>query len=97
VAGRLSSYRFRRRLIWSGSIIVVVAALVAVSVKVGNTGHSSATKIDRTKKAWVYKEPASMKLTAADRRELYGTAVRFISSAVARKHLDVAWTCSARR
>jgi len=91
VAGRLSSYRFRRRLIWGGSILVVLGALVGVSIKVGNTGHSSATKIDRTKKAWVYKEPASMKLTAADRRELYGTAVRFISTAVARKHLDVAW------
>ena len=91
MTGRLSSYRFRRRLMWGGSVLVLLGAIVGVSIKIGNTGHSSATKIDRTKKAWVYHEPASMKLTAADRRELYRTAALFISTAVARKHLDKAW------
>jgi hypothetical protein len=91
VKSRLSSYRFRRRLYWSAGILGTLAVLVGVSIKVGNTGRSSETKIDRTKKAWVYHEPASMKLTAADRRELYTTAVRFISTAVARKRLDAAW------
>lgn len=91
MTGRLASYRFRRRLYWSGGIIGVLAAIVIVSIEVGNTGHSSATKIDRTKKAWVYHEPAKMELTAADRRELFDTAMRFISTAVARKHLDRAW------
>lgn len=69
----------------------MLAVVVAVSIEIGNTGHSSATKIDRTKKAWVYHEPAKMELTAADRRELFDTAVRFINTAVARKHLDSAW------
>lgn len=69
----------------------MLAAIVVVSIEIGNTGHSSATKIDRTKKAWVYHEPAKMELTAADRRELFDTAVKFISTAVARKHLDSAW------
>ena len=32
-----------------------------------------------------------MRLTAADRRDLFDTASRFIKTAVARKHLDSAW------
>ena len=89
--GRLASYRFRRRLFWSTGILGALAAVVLASIEIGNTGHSSATKIDRTKKAWVYHEPAKAELTAADRRELFATAVRFINTAVARKHLDQAW------
>lgn len=89
---RLSSYRFRRRLFWSVGTLGTLTLVVAVSIKIGNTGHTTESKIDRTKKAWVYHEPKSMRLSAAERRELYDTAVRFISTAVARKHLDRAWT-----
>ena len=90
--GRLSSYRFRRRLLFGGGTLLVLGVVVGVSIDIGNTGHREAEKIDYSKKAWVYHEPATMKLTAADRLELYKTAVQFISTAVARKHLDGAWT-----
>lgn len=89
--GRLSSHRFRRRLFWGGGSLLLVAAIVGISIDIGNTGHREQEKIDYSKKAWVYHEPATIKLTSADRRELYTTAVRFIATAVARKHLDDAW------
>src|SRR5689334_23261430 len=88
--GRLSSPRFRRRLAWSAGSLTVVAAVLVGGIVVGNTGRSNETPLI-DKPAWVYKEPANMTLTAADRRALFATASRFIRTAVARKHLDSAW------
>jgi hypothetical protein len=90
VRGRLSSPRFRRRLLWSVGSLTVAGAATAGAIAVGNTGKSNETPLI-DKPAWVYREPARMKLTAADRRELFDTASRFIRTAVARKHLDSAW------
>jgi hypothetical protein len=87
---RLHSHRFRHRLYWGVSSVSVVAAIVVTAILIGNTGHSTATKIiDRP--AQVYHEPAHMSLTTDDRRKLFATASRFIQTAVARKHLDTAW------
>jgi hypothetical protein len=88
--GRLSSPRFRRRLLWSVGVVSVVGGLVGGGIYVGNTGESNKTPLI-DKPAWVYREPARMRLTEADRRELFDTASRFIMTAVARKHLDSAW------
>jgi hypothetical protein len=87
---RLRSPRFRRKLFWSVGSLSVVCAVVVGAILVGNTGHSTATKII-DKPAQVYHEPPAMSLTAADRRDLFATASRFIETAVARKHLDSAW------
>jgi hypothetical protein len=88
--GRLSSPRFRRRLLWSAGSLTVVGAATAVAIVIGNTGRSNETPLfDRP--AWVYREPARMSLTANDRKELFATASHFIQTAVARKHLDSAW------
>jgi hypothetical protein len=86
---RLSSPRFRRRLYWSIGLVVVVGALVGGAIYVGNTGRSNATPLIN-KPAWVYREPARMQLTEADRRDLFEAASRFIKTAVAREHLDSA-------
>jgi hypothetical protein len=91
VAGRLSSPRFRRRAGWAVGILGVTAVVAIVSIAVGNTGHSSATKIDYSKPAWVYHAPPHMELTKADRVDLFRTASGFVQTAVARKHLDRAW------
>jgi hypothetical protein len=88
--GRLHSLRFRRRLAWTVGSIAVAAGIVVTAVLVGNTGHSTATKII-DEPAQVYRAPTSMTLTAEDRRELFATSIRFIRTAVARKHLDSAW------
>ena len=88
--GRLSSPRFRRRLYWGVGTATIAGAVTAGAVAIGNTGHSNETPLI-DKPAWVYREPATVRLTAADRRELFATATRFIKTAVARKHLDSAW------
>jgi len=88
--GRLHSIKFRHRLYWGLGSAGVVGGLVVAGIVIGNTGHSTATKII-DEPAQVYKEPRPMKLTAADRRDLFTAASRFIRTAVARKHLDSAW------
>ena len=88
---RLSSPRFRRRLLWSGGSLVVVLVVAGVAIAVGNTGHSNDTPL-LAGKAWVYHEPARMQLSGGDRKELFATASRFIMTAVARKRLDSAWS-----
>lgn len=90
--GRLSSPRFRRRLGWGVGTVGTVGVVVGGAIAVGNTGHSTATKIDRSKPAWVYKAPPHMTLTKEDRLALYETAIQFVRTAVARKHLDSAWS-----
>jgi hypothetical protein len=91
VRSRLSSPRFRRRLLWVGGSTCVATAVVAAGIELGNTGRSNATPIDRTKKPWVYTAPAHMSLTQRDRLELFATSSRFVRTAVARKQLDDAW------
>ena len=90
--GRLASPRFRRRLVWLGGSLGVAGALVAIGVMLGNTGRSNETPIDKTKKAWVYRAPAHMRLSKSDRLELFTASSRFVRTAVARKQLDSAWT-----
>jgi hypothetical protein len=92
VKGRLSSPRFRRRLGWGVGTVGTLTAVVAGAIAIGNTGHSTATAIDRTKPAWVYKTPPHMSLTKQDRLALYDTSMRFVKTAVARKELDSAWS-----
>src|SRR3954454_4026213 len=89
--GRLSSPRFRRRLGWGLGTAGMVTVAVIGAVAIGNTGHSSATAIDRTKPAWVYRTPPHMSLTKQDRLELYRTSTQFVRTAVARTQLDSAW------
>jgi len=91
MAGRLSSPRFRRKVAWLGGATCLAGVIVIGSILIGNTGHSTATPIDRTHKPWVYKAPKSMQLTKRDRLDLYAMSAHFVRTAVARKHLDEAW------
>jgi hypothetical protein len=91
VKRRLSSPRFRRRLYWVSGSTCVVTGLIFVGFHYSNTGHTTATAIDRSQKAWVYKVPVRMHLTKKDRLDLFDTSNRFVRTAVARKHLDSAW------
>jgi hypothetical protein len=91
VKSRLASPRFRRRLLWIGGAACVIVTVVSISIHLGNTGHSSATPIDKTKKARVYEAPTGIRLTKQDRLELLSATSRFVRTAVAREQLDTAW------
>jgi hypothetical protein len=91
VKNRLSSSRFRRRCLWIACSATFVGGLVFTGLNFANTGHSSATAIDTTRKAQVYAEPPRARLTKRDRLDLVATSTRFVRTAVARKHLDLAW------
>jgi len=77
--------------LWLGGAACFSVLVVFVSIHLGNTGRSTATPIDRTKKAWVYKAPVHMRLTKQDRLALFTASSRFVRTAVARKQLDTAW------
>jgi hypothetical protein len=78
-------------LFWVSGWTCAVALIVFVGFHFANTGRSNATAIDKTKKPWVYKAPAHMRLTKQDRLALFDTSSRFVRTAVSRKHLDSAW------
>jgi hypothetical protein len=67
---RLSSPRFRRRLAWTTSVVVVLGAIVAGAIVVGNTGHSTETPLTN-QPAWVYHEPKLHTLSKAERLDLH--------------------------
>lgn len=69
----------------------MLGGLVFVGIRYDNTGHSSATAIDRTKRAWVYRAPKTLVLTKRQRQSLFATSAHFVRTAVARKQLDEAW------
>jgi hypothetical protein len=72
--------------------IVVVAggAIVGGSVWIGNTGKSTETPLS-DQRATVYHEPRLHNLTRAERNAVFDTSWHFVSTAVARRHLDEAW------
>lgn len=87
---RLSSHRFRRRLIWLGGACTAAGAVVVGSILVGDTGkHYDNRLVDRP--AWVYKAPPAAHLTAPQRREVTTLMAQFIKTAVARKRLGDAY------
>jgi hypothetical protein len=83
LAGRLSSYRFRRRLLWTGSLLAAVAIGVTVSVLFWNTGPLKEETFSGGK-ANIYVAPEVAKLTKDDRAEIVAVAKRFFATAVTR-------------
>jgi hypothetical protein len=91
VRRRLSSPRFRRRATIASVVLGLGGAAAVIAMAVGNTGQHLSTPIDRSKPAWVYHPPPTMKLTQADRVDIFQTSAAFVDTAVRRRHLDVAW------
>jgi len=83
VAGRLQSYRFRRRLLLLGLSAVAVGVAIGVSVAFWNTGPLRTERFSGGN-AQIYTAPASAELTAAERREVVEVAKRFVATAVTR-------------
>jgi hypothetical protein len=86
LAGRLSSPRFRRRLLKIGAFAGVAGASAVVAVVFWNTGTSYEAPLS-TEPAIVPKQKKSVSLAAGERREVIATAARFVRTAVRRERL----------
>lgn len=84
MAGRLSSPRFRRRLLRAGGLLAVAAAAAAVSIVFWDAGKDWELPLSN-RPAVVYEQPEQVRLPAAERREAIRTAARFVGTAVRRE------------
>ena len=87
--GRLSSPRFRRRLIKVSLLGAVVGAGALVSILFWNTATLVETPLHGT--ADLYAPPIPVKMAAAERRQVIATAARFVDTAVKRDHAERAF------
>lgn len=83
MAGRLHSYRFRRRLLWAGLAAVAVGVATAVSVAFWNTGPLRSESFSGGN-AKIYVAPVATKLTPEEQRAIVAVAKRFVQTAVTR-------------
>lgn len=89
MAGRLSSPRFRRRLVKASVLAAVVGAAALVSVFFWNTATVVETPLHG--RADVYVPPIPVRMAAGERREVIATAARFVQTAVRRDHAERAY------
>jgi hypothetical protein len=91
----LASYRWRRRLLWLTAVAVVAGAAVAIGVHWSNTAPYDPATATHGHLKINYTSPKAVRLKLQDRATALGTANRFIYTAVARKHVDRAWSLAA--
>lgn len=91
MTSRWSSHRFRRRALWAGALVAATTGVVVPTVLLGNTAKPEPEEAAPHGKVWVYREPKLARLTAAERTRLLDTSLRFVRTAVARRHLDQAY------
>jgi hypothetical protein len=88
------SPRMRRRLAWAAAGVSVVAGAVAVGVMWPDT----ATRMPSTfsgGEGYVYREPKPVELTRVERAKALSTAANFVTHAVARRRVDLAYDLTA--
>lgn len=88
------SPRARRRLAWIGAGLALVAAAVTVGVKWPNTGERT-SDVFEDGEAYVYREPKATELTRVDRARALATAANFVTHAVARRKVELAYDLAA--
>ena len=88
-AGRLSSHRFRRRLLWTGIWVGFIASAVAVGALFWNTADTTETFSNEP--AQIFVPPKKVKLTGQDKTEIGDIARQFVKTAVAREHPEEAY------
>jgi hypothetical protein len=87
--GRLSSYRFRRRLLWVGIWTGFLVSLAVVGVIFWNTANNKETFSNEP--AEVFVPPKKLKLTGDDKKAIGVVARQFVETAVAREHPEQAY------
>jgi hypothetical protein len=86
---RLSSYRFRRRLLWVGIWSAFLVSLAVVGVIFWNTANEKETFSNEP--AEIFVPPKKLKLTGDDRKAIGVVARQFVETAVAREHPELAY------
>jgi hypothetical protein len=89
-AGRLSSYRFRRRLAWTGIWLAALVSAVVVGAFFWNTAEDRKETFS-DEDAQIYVPPKNVTLTSDDKSEIAGIARVFVRTAVARDHPEEAY------
>jgi hypothetical protein len=84
---RLSSSRFRRRAARLGVCAGVAGAVAFVGIHYSNTGHTLPQSFGPGKPQLVPRSPKSDPFTPAEQRQVRAVAIRFIETAVYRKHV----------
>ncbi|MBD0348097.1 MAG: hypothetical protein ICV59_03010 [Thermoleophilia bacterium] len=87
----LSSYRWRRRLLWFGGAAVLAAVVVGGALLIGDTGRDLDLVPRKNDPAVIVREPKRVPATKAEKSAAYDTAIRFINSAVRRKNVSASW------
>jgi hypothetical protein len=89
VRGLLSSPRRRRRAIWLGSLLLIVAGAVALGILYPNTaGQPDDVAVNDPRPGQVYREPKTVRLPKADRDRALRNALQFVNTAVARRRVE---------
>ena len=84
----------RRRLAWGGVAVAAVAAIVAAGVMWPSTGAETPQSFS-AEQAYVYHEPDTVELTRIDRAKALATAANFVTHAVARRKVELAYDLTA--
>ncbi len=88
-AGRLSSYRFRRRLLWVSVWLTFVVSAAVVSVFFWNTADVKETFSDEP--AQLFVAPKKISLTGPDKAAIADIARVFVETAVSRESPELAY------
>ena len=92
----LRSSRFRRRAGWLAVCLAVAGGVAFVGIHFRNTGHPEKQVFQPGKPQLVPKNPKTDVFTAAEQRQVRAVAVRFIQSAVYRKHVADSFALTTR-
>jgi hypothetical protein len=80
----------RRRSAWIGAGLAIVAGAVVAGVKWPNTAEEP-PQVFSGEQAYVYREPKESELTRVERARALSTAANFVTHAVARRRVDLAY------
>ncbi|HEX7255653.1 MAG TPA: hypothetical protein VF236_06965 [Gaiellaceae bacterium] len=92
--GVFFSPRMRRRLAWSAAALAIVGGAVAAGVLWPNTVERPPSTFSG-QQAYVYDEPDAVELSRIERAKALSTAANFVTHAVARRRVDLAYDLTA--
>ena len=89
--GWLSSPRRRRRTLRVGGALLVLATAITIGIVFRNTAPAEESTL-RNEPIQAYHAPTPVRLTKADRTLALKTALKFVNTAVARRHVAESYT-----